>query len=54
MLREIAALTDTSAVMIERAYARHIATTDATTARLRRLLEAEKAPAAPPVLRVVG
>jgi integrase len=52
-LREVAALTDTSAVMIERAYSRHIAVSDATTARLRRLLEAEKFPAAPPVLRVV-
>ena len=53
-LREIAALTDTSAVMIERAYSRHIAATDATTARLRRLLEAETSPAAPTVLRVVA
>jgi integrase len=53
-LREIAALTDTSASMIERAYGRHIAATDATTARLRRLLEAEKAAAVPPALLVVG
>ncbi len=52
-LREIAALTDTSAVMIERAYAKHIAVNDATTARLRRLLEAEKFPPGPPVLTVV-
>jgi integrase len=40
-LREVAALTDTSATMIERSYSKHIAATDATTARLRRLLEAE-------------
>jgi integrase len=42
-LREIAGLLDTSAAMIERAYTKHIAGTDATTARLRRLLEAETA-----------
>jgi integrase len=55
-LREIAGLLDTSTVMIERAYARHIAATDATTARLRRLLEAEagQSPGTPPLLRVVG
>jgi integrase len=55
-LREIAGLLDTSTVMIERAYAKHIAATDATTARLRRLLEAEavQSPRPPPVLRVVG
>jgi integrase len=40
-LREVAALTDTSAVMIERSYSKHIAATDVTTLRLRRLLEAE-------------
>jgi hypothetical protein len=50
-LREVAALVDSSGVMLERHYARHIAATDATTVRLRRLLEAEKSP---PVLKVVA
>jgi integrase len=55
-LREIAGLLDTSVVMIERRYAKHIAATDATTARLRRVLEAEagQPPNPPPHLRVVG
>jgi integrase len=51
-LREVAGLTDTSVVMIEHRYAKHIAATDATTARLRRLLEAEAgySPNPPPPL----
>ncbi len=53
-LREIAALVDSSAVMLERHYSRHIAVSDATTARWRRIIEAEKAPPAPPVLKVVA
>jgi integrase len=54
-LREIAGLLDTSAVMIERAYAKHIAATDATTARLRRVLEAEASDAVSPTqLRVLA
>jgi integrase len=47
-LREVAAFCDTSGSMIERQYARHIAGTDATTARWRRILEAEKSPPVPP------
>lgn len=51
-LREVAALCDTSAAMIERTYSRHIAASDATTAKLSRLLEAERAAA--PRLQVVA
>jgi integrase len=52
-LREIAGICDTSVAMLERHYSRHIAATAETTAKLSRLLEAEKAAATRPALHLV-